>query len=240
MVKKIICAAAAVLAVSFNNTFSAAAEEVKDNSFIMSYNYSDGILRAVLSVEGNVYVGGFEACLKYDKNKYEVKTTETQHSDIMLNNLASKGKVNIAMASAMKNQNDDADLAIVEFSCKEEPDKSDFNFEMSDVYEIQENYDCKMVEFSVSEKWDSLENEGDAPLSYVLGDLNKDSVIDSSDASLVLVEYAKIQTGNDSTFTDEQTKIADVNNDEVIDASDASKILAYYAAVSTGKEPSWN
>lgn len=240
MVKKIICATVAVLAVSVNNTFSAAAENVKNNSFIMSFNYSDGILRAVLSVEGNVHVGGFEACLKYDKNKYEVKTTKTQHSDILANNSALKGKVNIAMASVMNNLTDNADLVIVEFICKEEPDKSDFNFEISDAYEIQENYDCEMVEFSVYENWDNLENEGDAPLSYVLGDLNDDSVIDSSDASLILAEYAKIQTGNNSMLTDEQIKVADVNNDEVIDASDASKILMYYAAISTGKEPSWD
>ncbi len=240
MLKKIICLTAAALTIPFNNSFSVSAEEVKDNSFIMNYNYSDGILKAVLSVEGNVYIGGFEACLKYDKNKYEVKTTETKHSDILSNNSASKGKVNIAMASAINNLNIEADLAIIEFICKEEPDKSDFNFEISDVYAIQENYDCETAEFSVAEKWYNLENEGDAPLSYVLGDLNKDDVVDSSDASLVLSEYAKIQTGSESTFTGEQNKIADVNNDEVIDASDASKILIYYAAVSTGKEPSWN
>ncbi|MBR6581646.1 MAG: hypothetical protein IKK66_10150 [Ruminococcus sp.] len=71
------------------------------------------------------------------------------------------------------------------------------------------------------------------------GDVNTDGTVDSSDASLVLAEYAKVQTGETLTFTDVQAESADVNIDGVIDASDASKILAYYSAVSTGKTPSW-
>ena len=59
-------------------------------------------------------------------------------------------------------------------------------------------------------------------------------------ASLVLAEYAKIQTGGAGRFTESQLKSADVNNDDVVDTSDASKILAYYAIVSTGKEPTWD
>jgi hypothetical protein len=76
--------------------------------------------------------------------------------------------------------------------------------------------------------------------SIETGDINGDGMIDSSDASLVLAEYAKIQTGEDETFTKEQNIAADVNKDGVIDSSDASKILSYYAMVSTGKEPSWD
>lgn len=78
------------------------------------------------------------------------------------------------------------------------------------------------------------------PAAADLGDVNADGSVDASDASLVLAEYAKIQTGGTAEFTDSETKSADVNNDTVVDASDASKILAYYAMVSTGKQPSWN
>ena len=74
----------------------------------------------------------------------------------------------------------------------------------------------------------------------MLGDVNDDGMVDSSDASLVLAEYAKIQTGGAGEFTDIQYKAADVNKDDVVDSSDASKILSYYAMVSTGKKPTWD
>lgn len=77
-------------------------------------------------------------------------------------------------------------------------------------------------------------------LTYLLGDVNADGMVDSSDASKVLAEYAKIQTGGAGEFTDIQCKAADVNNDNVVDSSDASKFLAYYAMVSTGKKPTWD
>ena len=73
-----------------------------------------------------------------------------------------------------------------------------------------------------------------------IGDVNEDGSVDSSDASLVLAEYAKIQTGGAGEFTETQHKAADVNKDDVVDSSDASKILAYYAMVSTGKNPTWD
>ena len=76
--------------------------------------------------------------------------------------------------------------------------------------------------------------------AYLLGDVNEDGSVDSSDASLVLAEYAKIQTGGAGEFTDVQYKAADVNKDDTVDSSDASKILAYYAMVSTGKKPTWD
>ncbi|MBQ3139425.1 MAG: leucine-rich repeat protein [Ruminococcus sp.] len=76
--------------------------------------------------------------------------------------------------------------------------------------------------------------------TYTLGDVNEDGKVDSADASLVLAEYALIQTGGDLTFTEKQKNAADVNKDGKTDSSDASKILEYYAAISTGKDPSWD
>lgn len=75
---------------------------------------------------------------------------------------------------------------------------------------------------------------------YILGDVNEDKTVDSSDASCVLVNYAIIQTGGESELTEIQKKAADVNKDGLMDSSDASKILTYYAMISTGKEPSWD
>lgn len=74
------------------------------------------------------------------------------------------------------------------------------------------------------------------PTDYNFGDINLDDVVDASDASLALVEYAATATGKESTL-DEIPKInGDVNFDTVIDASDASDILRYYAYTSTTSE----
>ncbi len=78
----------------------------------------------------------------------------------------------------------------------------------------------------------------DEPAS-VKGDVNGDGAIDSSDASLVLGEYAAVQTGSASSFTESQKIAADVNEDGDVSATDASAILAYYADAATGKNPSW-
>ena len=78
------------------------------------------------------------------------------------------------------------------------------------------------------------------PAAAELGDVNSDGKVDSSDASLVLEEYAAIQTGGAGKFTENQQKVADVNKDGKTDSSDASKILEYYAMISTGKEPTWD
>lgn len=78
-------------------------------------------------------------------------------------------------------------------------------------------------------------------LNYVmLGDVNDDSVVNSSDASIVLAEYAKISTGAASTLTQKQSIAADVNKDTLVDSSDASKILTYYSEISTGGKPTWD
>ena len=71
-------------------------------------------------------------------------------------------------------------------------------------------------------------------VTLATGDVNNDGTIDSSDATLVLSDYAVIATGGTSTFTDEQIKAADVNKDKKCDSIDASLILAYYAHTSTG------
>ena len=68
----------------------------------------------------------------------------------------------------------------------------------------------------------------------MLGDVDDDGAVNSSDASLVLREYALIATGEAPTFSEFQKIVADVNKDSIVDSSDASVILAYYAYTSTG------
>ncbi|MGN0677210.1 MAG: dockerin type I domain-containing protein, partial [Ruminococcus sp.] len=71
-------------------------------------------------------------------------------------------------------------------------------------------------------------------ISYSLADVNGDSEINASDASLVLNVYAILSSGGENPLTEEQQTVADVNNDGNINASDASAILSYYAYVSSG------
>jgi len=66
-----------------------------------------------------------------------------------------------------------------------------------------------------------------------LGDLNKDGVVDSSDASEILMLYAQVSTGGGEVSADLKAA-ADINGDGLVDSSDASLILEYYAYVSTG------
>lgn len=65
------------------------------------------------------------------------------------------------------------------------------------------------------------------------GDVNNDGTIDSSDASLILSEYASVSTGGASAFDENQKEAGDVYSDGTIDSSDASRILTYYAYAST-------
>lgn len=75
-------------------------------------------------------------------------------------------------------------------------------------------------------------------LNYLkLGDVDGDTVINSTDASLILAEYAMLITDRPSILTSKSRIAADVNKDNTIDSSDASKILAYYAASLTGGNP---
>ncbi len=74
------------------------------------------------------------------------------------------------------------------------------------------------------------------PITYTLGDVNKDDQINAVDASYVLEDYARTSTGKSSNFNDAQKKAADINNDKNINAVDASYILSYYAYASTTKE----
>lgn len=66
------------------------------------------------------------------------------------------------------------------------------------------------------------------------GDLNKDGLINATDATIVLVEYSSMSTGSAPSFSSELFAAADLNNDDTIDSSDASIILYYYSYISTG------
>ncbi|MCR4643795.1 MAG: dockerin type I repeat-containing protein, partial [Oscillospiraceae bacterium] len=67
-----------------------------------------------------------------------------------------------------------------------------------------------------------------------LGDLNADSIANSSDAAQILIAAARIGAGEDSGLTDDQKNAADVNADGSINASDSAILLQYAAAAGAG------
>lgn len=72
---------------------------------------------------------------------------------------------------------------------------------------------------------------------FILGDINFDSAVDASDASLALAEYSSLQTKGKTTFTELETKVADVNADGAVDADDASLILGFYSHQQSSANP---
>ena len=62
-----------------------------------------------------------------------------------------------------------------------------------------------------------------------LGDVTGDNIVNSIDASRVLIEYSMTSANYPPSFSDAQRTAADVNKDKMIDARDASHILGYYA-----------
>ena len=83
--------------------------------------------------------------------------------------------------------------------------------------------------FDISEVYDDAKSLLNENGNSVLGDVNNDTVIDASDALLVLQQSAKlIELSEDSTIA------ADVNSDNFIDASDALMILQYAADLING------
>lgn len=76
-----------------------------------------------------------------------------------------------------------------------------------------------------------------------------DNVVDTMDAYLVLLYYARVSVGmEDCKLNEEQDTftnrwlllLVDVNGDNQIDTMDAYYILLYYAMKSAGFETSWD
>ena len=65
--------------------------------------------------------------------------------------------------------------------------------------------------------------------SYLLGDVNKDGVVDTDDSALVLVEYLRVVVMSDKgTFSEEEIVLGDVDGDGVVHCIDSQWILDYY------------
>lgn len=70
----------------------------------------------------------------------------------------------------------------------------------------------------------------------MFGDVNNDGLVDTVDATAILMEYARISAQKDSEFETGQTISADINDDGLVDTVDAAGILGYYAYISAQNE----
>jgi len=59
-----------------------------------------------------------------------------------------------------------------------------------------------------------------------------DGMVDATDASAVLDEYATVSCNQDSILSPLQSKLADFNGDSIVDSADASDIISHYAEMS--------
>ncbi len=71
------------------------------------------------------------------------------------------------------------------------------------------------------------------------GDVNANSLIDISDATLVLTHYAQTAAGMGGSLSEAQLKAGDTDGDSSITISDATAILRYYAEKAAGLNPTW-
>lgn len=76
--------------------------------------------------------------------------------------------------------------------------------------------------------------------SYLLGDIDKDTLVTPDDAYLCLRAYARMSVGIDSGLSTVQEYAADVDRDSKVTVNDAYFILVYYARQSVGKHANWD
>lgn len=108
---------------------------------------------------------------------------------------------------------------------------SDISYSAGDAFNVKITGTEEPIEYTVN--FFSLSDIPNESVTYSLGDVNGDGLIDASDASAVLAEYAVLSTTKTSSLNAEQKKAADINSDGFIDSSDASKILGFYSYLST-------
>ena len=127
-----------------------------ENSMVISYTYENGTVDAVLSVNGAVCIGGFEATLNYNKNANKVKEKTAVNSNILMNDIPTTGELAVSMA-ANNNLTDESDLFKISFESAAKPNKSDFSFEITDMYMFNETLDSESVAYTISEKWSGFD-----------------------------------------------------------------------------------
>lgn len=152
---------------TFSATPANAVETTSDeNSIVISYTYENGVVEALLSVNGSVCIGGFEATLNYNKGTNKVKEKKAINSNILINDIPSNGELAISMA-ANNNLTDESELFKISFESDDVPNKSDFSFEISDMYMFNGSLDFDSVSYTINEEWSGFEETTSTTTSSV-------------------------------------------------------------------------
>ncbi len=72
--------------------------------------------------------------------------------------------------------------------------------------------------------------------NFKMGDVDFNLIIDGSDATLTLFNYACVNGGSSTIFSTLQKKASDADSDGIVTGSDAQIILQYYTYLSSGGE----
>ncbi|MBQ8905818.1 MAG: hypothetical protein IJY85_05555 [Ruminococcus sp.] len=83
------------------------------------------------------------------------------------------------------------------------------------------------------------QTSADAENSFLFGDPNGDTEVNTNDAVVMLKNYAQYMVSGQNTLTDEQIQAADINSDGIVDTNDAVLVLKYYAASMLGSDVTW-
>ena len=112
----------------------------------------------------------------------------------------------------------DIDFECLPFAYAIEPSETAIGKSYTLVNNVSSIYSAPRFEFKLAEVEEPI----------LKGDVNFDGRVDSSDAAMVSAEYARIQSGQEPTFTEKQNIAADINGDGKIDSSDVAAIIQKY------------
>ncbi|MDE5834550.1 MAG: hypothetical protein K2H26_03410 [Ruminococcus sp.] len=159
--------------------------------------------------------------LRYKDNKYDYKFSM---NGVLSDTISMKVLDEGILVSATDNNVNGVCEFIIHDTGDDEDYKaviSQFNvFAINDVM-IKLNKDSGEVYFAIGENFDT-------PVE--IGDVDCNGMINASDATFILSNYAQASTGGKNMLN---TQLADFNSDGIVNAVDASQVLAEYARRST-------
>ena len=184
------------------------------NDYIINYEYNGNTVKATLSVEGNVRLGGFEATLGYDSSKYNVIAHNNDDPNILLNVNQDKGEIFVSMATTDKNIESASDLFNVEFDSPNNPSPSDFTFDVSYAYMLDDNLNVVYTDFNIKEKWNGIERTTTTAASDTNTTTTTSTTVSTSEANTTTTTVIN-NTAPDNHFVVSVNESKDKNNIEV-------------------------
>lgn len=198
-----------------------------------------------LNSEGILYITGFDAMDDYTDDNPWGEYADKITSVYFYGNVTSIGKNAFSYCENLEFVDIDESIEFIDMDAFSGCDKLEYlNFHGNKKCVIYDNASTIPAQTELIGHFGSPVHEYadkyERSFYWIDGDINVDNSVDAGDASMVLAEYANIQTGGEAELSSVETTTADVTNDNVVDAADASAILQYYAKVLTGQKPTWD